>query len=69
MYWQSLRSPAHASEQDVFAGQSQDSLASGHENPVVPPSVATPVGVVLPLHAPSIRRNVSARMSSSMPGT
>jgi hypothetical protein len=60
MYWQSLRSPEQVSEQDVSAGQVQDSpLASGHENPVVPPSAATPEVVVLLLHAPTIRRNVT----------
>jgi len=68
MYWQSLRSPEHVSEQDVFAGQLHSLLASGHEKPAVPPSVATP-GVVALLHAPSIRKKVARPTLLSMAET
>jgi hypothetical protein len=68
-YWQSLRSPEHVSEQDIPTGQLQDSPASGHENPVVPPSVATPGVVVLLLQAPSIRRHVTTEMLLNMTET
>ena len=66
VYWQSLRSPPHVSEQDAFAGQLQSLPPSGHENPVVPPSVAAPgVFVLLLLHAPTIRRRKVTRATLS----
>jgi len=70
VYWQSLRSPAHVSEQEAPTGQLQDSPASGHEKPVGPPSVATPgAGLVLLLQAPSISSHVTRWRLSSMTET
>jgi len=66
VYWQSLQSPEHVSEQDSFAGQLQSLLAPGQLNPVVPPSVAPPgVVVVLLLHGPTMRRRKVTRATLS----
>ena len=71
VYWQSLRSPAHVSEQAAPTGQLQDSPASGHEKLRRAAVGHDPggLGLVLLLQAPSISSHVTRRRLSSMTET